>query len=122
MASVVKNIFKLKCPSCNKGDLFTASGLNFSKLGKMPDQCVVCGQDFKIEVGFYWGALYVAYALSVATSLPQFFFYFIILDLSLNWSFTILIIVQLLLTPYLYRLSKSLWIHMFVPFGRRRNI
>ena len=83
----------------------------------MPTNCPVCGQDFKIEIGFYWGAMYLAYGISVATSLIQFLLYFLVFGLSLELSFGLLIAVQLLLSPYLYRLSKSLWIHLFVPYN-----
>jgi uncharacterized protein (DUF983 family) len=90
-------------------------------MAKTYDNCPHCGQDLRIEIGFYWGALYVAYGLSVFTSLAQFLLYFLVFNLSLTWSFILFIGVQIILSPWLYRLSKAIWINFFVtyrPAGR----
>ena len=39
---------------------------------KMYDHCTECGQQFEIEVGFYYGAMYVSNALAVALSVATF--------------------------------------------------
>ena len=31
----------------------------------MPAECAVCGEDFARELGFYFGAAYMSYALTV---------------------------------------------------------
>ena len=31
----------------------------------MPAECAVCGEDFACELGFYFGAAYMSYALTV---------------------------------------------------------
>jgi uncharacterized protein (DUF983 family) len=32
----------------------------------MPEKCAHCGFKFEIEPGFYWGAMYISYAFTVA--------------------------------------------------------
>lgn len=55
-----------RCPHCREGKVFKHSMLNVSKFSQMHDSCPVCGQDLVIELGFYWGAMYVGYAINVA--------------------------------------------------------
>lgn len=90
---------------------------------KMNAQCSECGCDFKREPGFYFGAAYVSYGLTVAlwvsciVALYTFdtigLITYAMFDkpvLTLVVGFTALIA----LLPVLYRLSRSIWIHMFV--------
>lgn len=89
----------------------------------MKPHCENCGCDFKREPGFYFGAAYVSYGLTVAlwisciVALYTFdaigLMTYAMFDkpvLTLVVGFSALI----LLLPVLYRLSRSIWIHMFV--------
>ncbi|MEL1245940.1 DUF983 domain-containing protein [Flavobacterium sp. DGU11] len=65
--NVLVNIFRLKCPRCHKGNLFTVPGLFvMSKALAMPQKCPHCHQDFTIEPGFYSAALWISYPIVVA--------------------------------------------------------
>lgn len=89
----------------------------------MEKKCTQCAANFQREPGFYFGAAYVSYALTVAlwvaVVVALYTFDFIGL---ISYSFfenpvlTIVLGITLLvvLLPVLYRLSRSLWIHMFV--------
>jgi uncharacterized protein (DUF983 family) len=57
-------ILKMKCPRCRKGDIFSTPTFS-TKFTKMNSNCPVCGQDFEIETGFYWGSMYISYFLTV---------------------------------------------------------
>ncbi len=89
----------------------------------MEKKCARCGADFQREPGFYFGAAYVSYALTVAlwvavvVALYTFDFIGLIsYGFFENPVLTIVLGITLLvvLLPVLYRLSRSLWIHMFV--------
>ncbi len=58
-------LFHGKCPRCRSGKIFkfNAIGKNFMK---MNDDCPVCGLHFEIETGFFWGAMYLSYAITCA--------------------------------------------------------
>jgi len=96
----------------------------------MHQHCDKCNEDFMREPGFYFGAAYVSYGLTVAlwiailVALKTFDF--------LGWieygffthpaTFLITGIVALvLLLPILYRLSRSIWINMFVNFKETKK-
>lgn len=112
-------ILKFKCPHCHEGDLFEdPSLLNFSNLAKIPNRCPVCGQDFVIETGFYFGAMYVSYAITVFIALPLFAILYYTTGLTFMKTFFLLVFIQALLTPYLFRLSRSVWINLFVHYKK----
>jgi len=115
-------IIHQSCPACHEGPLFEEAGyFDFKKMGKTYDACPQCGQDYRIEPGFYWGALYIAYGFSVFVSLLMFLLFFLLFGLSLNASFLLLVIADLILTPFLYKLSKTLWLHLFVSYRHPSN-
>ena len=60
------SVLAAKCPKCHKGDFFeTSNPYNLKKFDKMHKKCPECGQDFELETGFYYGAMYVSYGLTV---------------------------------------------------------
>lgn len=65
--SQIKHMLKGNCPNCHKGDIFKTSGNIFKfKMPKMNESCPVCGYRFERETGFFFGAMYVSYALAAA--------------------------------------------------------
>jgi uncharacterized protein (DUF983 family) len=111
---MVFNILTNKCPNCRKGKVFHNSNLFTFLPGKMNNECPVCKLDFSKEPGFYWGAMYVSYALGVAEA---FITYFICrlagteaFDLLNLW---IIFGAILVLAPFNYRLSRLVWLYIF---------
>jgi uncharacterized protein (DUF983 family) len=110
------SIVHLKCPKCHEGDLFLESNAwNFKTMLDMPDKCKTCGQDFRIEPGFYTGALWVNYPLVIVSALilmiPTVFYPdFLILNLS------IMVLVMLSLQPIFMRYGRAMWINIFVHY------
>ena len=118
------SILAMKCPNCRKGDLFLVKNpYRLKDVSKMHDKCAVCGEDFVREPGFYFGAAYVSYGLTVAlwvavlVALMVFNAIGIIEYGFLTHPGTFLVTgisALVLLLPVLYRLSRSIWISMFV--------
>ena len=81
----------------------------------MYDQCPECGQNFRPEPGFYFGAAVVSYALTVTFSvIIAIAFHLIsgnIFDHVLE--FLITLVVALLLTmPLSFRYARIVWLHI----------
>ena len=94
-----------------------ANPYRFSTMGEVKEKCDVCGLDFKPEPGFYYGAMYVSYALGVAV--------FVTIWASCNWFFdnvevwtqiSLVLIALIGLGPYLYALSKVIWANFFFSY------
>lgn len=114
----------MKCPNCRKGNMFTRKGIfPLKHMLDMPDRCSVCGQKMELEVGFYYGTGYVSYGLSVGLT-------FIIAALfALTWGFSfrdysifyflgIDILILVLLQPWLMRISRVIYLYLFVKYGK----
>ena len=116
--SIIISILAGLCPGCRKVSMFKGRIWDLKELGNVHHHCPNCGTNLRIEIGFYWGGLYIAYGLAVFTSFAQFLFYYYVLDLSMTISVVLFIIGQLLLALYLVRLSKAMWAHLFIPYSK----
>ncbi len=93
------------------------------KLLDMPERCPVCGQKFELEVGFYYGTGYVSYGLSVALYVFNLVWYWLIFGLSFHDNsmityFVTSTVIVVLLQPWLMRISRVLYLNMFVKYGK----
>lgn len=126
--ALLPSILKMKCPSCRKGHMFSNKGIfPLKEVLKMPNHCEVCGQKMEIEVGFYYGTGYVSYGLSVAIFFLNLVWYWLIFGISYkdNSIFYYLITsisIVVLLQPWLMRISRVLYLYMFVKYGQRENL
>ncbi len=118
MLKAIKNIWAiilLRCPNCHQGKLFTNPNLfNLKDIDKMPEKCPHCGQDFVIEVEFYYGAMFVSYGL---TALVMFFLMGmdILITGYLNPTELFIYIAILILGwTYWFRISRAIWLAIYV--------
>lgn len=81
------------------------------------EYCPHCHRKLLIEPGFYYGAMYVSYALGVA-HIVTFIVAKSILGLEIEfWNFIILVgSFLLLLSPLYYALSKIIWANLFIHY------
>lgn len=89
----------------------------------MPEKCPVCGQKYELEIGFYYGTGYVSYALSVGLYFVNLIWYWVIfglsfLDNSMIYYFLTSTAIVVLLQPWLMRISRVLYLNMFVRYGK----
>ncbi|HTL80309.1 MAG TPA: DUF983 domain-containing protein [Bacteroidia bacterium] len=82
----------------------------------MHERCSCCGQSYVPETGFYYGAMYVSYALGIIfTFIPAGILYF-----GFNADFKTLLItilsIYVLTYPLLFRLSRNIWLNIFVHY------
>lgn len=108
-----------KCPRCNEGEFFKYKiTLNPSKITKLHDNCPSCNLKYMMEPSFFFGAMYVNYALSVALFVGIFIISKMIFGLTILQSFIAIIIVSLLLIPFTLRLSRIIWINIFIAYDK----
>lgn len=108
-------VLKGKCPRCRSGKMFSKPALSTGFM-EMFDQCPVCNLKYEIEPGFFWGAMYVSYAISCAILLTLGGATLIILDDPDFWVYIAIIIpVFILASPLTYRYSRILMLYWFSP-------
>ncbi|REG88406.1 DUF983 domain-containing protein [Algoriphagus antarcticus] len=83
----------------------------------MNKECSHCGQYFEPEPGFYLGAMFVSYGFNTAVFIAIWVAVSLLKpDYSLTLLLTLIGVAILVLTPFIYRISRSMWIAFFVPF------
>ncbi len=113
------SIFTGTCPVCHQGEMYVESNpFKLSQIMKMHERCSHCGLKFKIEPSFFFGAMYVSYGIGVAISVASFVITHFILNLSIHISFITIIAALVLLFPYIIRISRNIWINLFLNYKK----
>jgi uncharacterized protein (DUF983 family) len=98
-------LLQKRCPRCREGRIFKG-------MAAMNDPCPVCGLVFEREPGYFFGAMYFSYGLSVLILVPLYFL--------AGWLFPevdylllplIAFIPYFPLIPAIFRYSRVLWIY-----------
>lgn len=106
------------CPRCRQGHMFKYPIYRIDKMTQMHKNCPLCNAPFEPEPGFYYGAMYISYAFTVAI----FIITFVVLYNFLNdppllvYAFTVIGLTVLFL-PFSFRYSRILYLHAFGPVG-----
>jgi len=110
--ATVTSILKGNCPICEKGKIFESKGnLFLLKAPKMNECCSECGYRFEKEPGYFLGAMYVSYAMTIAELFPVFLA--LVWFVSFNWMFAIMLATLVLTMFFNFRMSRIFWIHIF---------
>ncbi len=95
---------------------FDKNPLHLTKVLKMNDNWSHCGLKYQIEPSFFYGAMYVSYGLNVAVGIAAFIVSFVFFKTTIEQSFLAIIITLVLLFPFVLRLSRNIYINMFVSY------
>lgn len=116
--SKIYSIVTNKCPRCHEGAFFEDNNpLHLKKVLKMNPNCPNCGLKYEIEPSFFYGAMYVSYALTVGMSIITFIIlYFIGLDLMTI--FISIFVLLVLFTPLTLRLARLIYANIFIHYDK----
>jgi len=107
------------CPKCQNESMYIDQNpLHLSKVLKMHEHCSHCGLKYMIEPSFFYGAMYVSYGLNVAIGIAAFVVSFALFDLDMKGSFIAIFASLVLLMPFVLRLSRNIYINMFVSYEK----
>ncbi|MCP2028760.1 uncharacterized protein (DUF983 family) [Flavobacterium sp. HSC-32F16] len=115
--SKLNSILTGSCPKCQKESMYLDKNpLHLANVLKMNDHCSHCGLKYQIEPSFFYGAMYVSYGLNVAVGIAAFIVSFMFFGASIEQSFITIVITLILLFPFVLRLSRNLYINMFISY------
>lgn len=101
-----------KCPRCGHGAVFKYSILNIH-FAAMNDSCPNCKATFQPEPGFYFGAMFISYAITVAIMVACSVVLWLFFEASENVYSITFVAVAFLFMPLSYRWSRLLWLRWF---------
>lgn len=115
----IKGVITEKCPKCGEGKVFAKKGnpLLF-QIPRMNANCPVCGHRFEKEPGYFFGSMFVSYAVTVGE---------MVLFFLVAWQFTesfvtivvLIAILAVLLSTFNFRLSRMIWMYLLDGKDRR---
>lgn len=111
------SIFTGTCPVCQQESMYLESNpYKLTRIFKMYERCSNCGVKYKIEPSFFYGAMYVSYAVGVAFAVAAFIISHLFLGLGLVASFFAIMGTLIVFGPVIMRLSRNIWINFFLHY------
>lgn len=115
--SALSGILSMRCPRCREGKMFPENTLFTTKFMRMNERCACCGQSFMPEPGYYFGAMFVSYGLNAGFFIAVWIAMYVLMDeVSLTAMLIALLVIIFGLLPVTFRLSRVLWIYIFVRY------
>ncbi|WP_306345569.1 DUF983 domain-containing protein [Aquimarina megaterium] len=111
------SILFLKCPRCHDGAFLEANPYHLKRFNKVRKRCPSCRLKYSIEPSFYYGSMYVSYAVGIAISAAVFTLIQLLgLDLTPIHIFISIVVTLILLMPYIGAISKLIWANFFFTY------
>jgi len=110
--SLAEAILKAKCPKCRKGNLFPVFIMSYRRLSDINPVCPNCQETLVPEPDFYYGAMYISYAFSVALVVTIMVALNVLFQRpALSVYLGSVVAANLLLLPLMLRYSKVLYLY-----------
>ncbi|WP_299260299.1 DUF983 domain-containing protein [uncultured Aquimarina sp.] len=119
----IYSVFTGTCPVCQNESMYKET--NPYKLGKifqMHERCSHCNTKYKIEPSFFYGAMYVSYGVGIGFAVTAFLIGNFFLKLNLLNTFFVIVGTLLAFFPIILRLSRNIWINIFMHYGKKKNL
>lgn len=87
----------------------------------MNRNCSECGLKYELETGFYWGSMYVSYALSGGWMLGSFAVFFFLFGIHPLVSIGLATIGVFIMYVWIFRTARSIWINFFVAYNPNKK-
>lgn len=112
------SILKIKCPQCHEGAFLERKVYDFSTFTKVRKSCPNCGLNYHVEPSFYYGSMYVAYALGVAIMIAMVVLNFLLFEaFSFLRTFGMVVGGVIITAPLMNALAKIIWANFFFHYN-----
>ncbi|MBC7640824.1 MAG: DUF983 domain-containing protein [Flavobacterium sp.] len=116
----INSILTGSCPRCQKESMYADHNIfHLSNLLKMNETCSHCGLKYQIEPSFFYGAMYVSYGLNVLIMIAVFLISYFGFHAKVGGTFIAIIIALGILFPFVMRLSRNIYINIFVNYDKK---
>ncbi|MCF6294874.1 MAG: DUF983 domain-containing protein [Flavobacteriaceae bacterium] len=113
------SIFTGSCPKCNEENMYiNKNAYNLTDTLKMHERCSNCKTKYKIEPSFFYGSMYVSYPVGIIFAFAAFIISYKFLSTSIHTAFISIIITMVVFLPIILRLSRNIWINLFMKFDK----
>lgn len=113
------SIFTGNCPKCHEEQMFIHKNVyRLSETLKMHERCSNCNTKYKMEPSFFFGSMYVSYAVGIMFATAAFVISYLFLNSTLNTAFISIVTTLVVFFPVILRLSRNIWINMFIHYDK----
>ena len=113
----IYSILKGTCPKCHEESMYkNKNPYQLSDALLMHKKCSNCQTTYKIEPSFFYGAMYVSYAVGIAFAIAAFVISYFFLGSNRNISFLSIVVTLIVFLPIILRLSRNIWINIFIHY------
>ncbi|SFA76390.1 Protein of unknown function [Flavobacterium swingsii] len=107
------------CPKCHEESMYKVkNSYILSKVFDMHEKCSHCGLKYKMEPSFFFGAMFVSYALGVGLGIITFLVSHYGFQTNLKTSFVAIMLSLTCFMPIIMRLSRNIWINLNIGFDK----
>lgn len=108
------------CPKCHQESMYTNTNpYNLYDALSMYETCSNCKTKYKIEPSFFYGSMYVSYAVSVAFAVAAFAIAHFVFNAGINMVFVSIVGCLIAFMPIILRLSRNIWINLFMHYDKK---
>lgn len=108
------------CPKCHQESMYQDKNpYHLGNIFEMNQRCSNCNTKYKIEPSFFFGAMYVSYAVGIAFAVAVFVISYLIFNTSLLNTFIAIVATLLVLLPFIIRVSRNIWINFFIHYDSK---
>ena len=107
--SAIQGIMRQLCPRCRRGPIFRRFTLRAWL--SMYEHCPVCSLKFDREQGYFLGAMYFSYGLSIVPVLALVLMFWRLAGWSFNAALLGAAVAYLPFVPFVVRVSRVMWIY-----------
>ncbi len=108
------------CPKCHQESMYVDTNpFHFGNIFKMHERCSHCNTKYKIEPSFFYGAMYVSYAVGIAFAVAAFVIVRLFFGASLFNTFIAIVATLIVFLTVIIRLSRNIWINFFFSYDAK---
>lgn len=116
----IYSIFTGACPKCHEESMYkNKNPYVLSETLDMNDNCSHCNTKYKLEPSFFYGAMYVSYAVGIAFAVAAFIITHFMFQANIHYIFISIILTLIAFFPIIMRLSRNIWINFFVNYDKK---
>ncbi len=117
--TTIYSIITGACPRCHQESMYkTKNPYVLRDVLDINDNCSLCGLQYRLEPSFFYGSMYVSYGVGIAFAVAAFLITYLGFETSLLTSFIAIVITLVVFGPVIMRLSRNIWINMFVSYDK----
>lgn len=107
------------CPKCHQESMYSNKNpYVITDTLKINECCSKCDTKYRIEPSFFYGAMYVSYAVGIAFAVAAYVISNLILNANLKVTFLSIVGTLVVFMPIIMRLSRNIWINFFMHYDK----